>query len=289
MLKDLVGLDFSDHDKKRQEYYNTRTEVGRDIARAKANLDNRPVVTEGLPQEEVRVSELIEELDERKTHNADIESKRKNITITNNRIDAQRLKVDEAKELLKRADDTLSNLCDSHTNMVFECEELQEKDVGEIVAKIEGAETVNEKIRADRLTGELQVEKVSLDKEYKRLSKAIEYIDQTKSQALQATVFPVPGLAMGDDSVIYNDIPYSQASTAEQIRVSVAMGIAANPELKILLIRDGSHLDDDNLRSVAEYAAENDAQVWLERVGKGSEVSVIIEDGMVMEDEQEVK
>jgi hypothetical protein len=59
------------------------------------------------------------------------------------------------------------------------------------------------------------------------------------------------------------------------------MGFAMNPKLKILLIRDGSLLDEDNLKMVAEMAEKEGGQLWLERVSEGSEVSVIIEDGMV--------
>jgi hypothetical protein len=62
---------------------------------------------------------------------------------------------------------------------------------------------------------------------------------------------------------------------------AVAMGLAANPRLKVLLVRDGSLLDEDSLRLVATMAAEADAQVWLERVGEGAECSVVIEEGHV--------
>ena len=72
-----------------------------------------------------------------------------------------------------------------------------------------------------------------------------------------------------------------QASSAEQTRVAVAIGLALNPELPVVLIRDGSLLDDDSLAEVAKQAAAAGAQVWLERVGKGVECSVIIEDGEV--------
>jgi len=35
-------------------------------------------------------------------------------------------------------------------------------------------------------------------------------------------------------------------------------------------------------------AAEKDSQVWVERVGNGEEVSVLIEDGSVVADDQAV-
>jgi hypothetical protein len=82
-------------------------------------------------------------------------------------------------------------------------------------------------------------------------------------------------------------VPFAQGSSAEQLRVSVAMGLAMNPRLGVLLIRDASLLDDDSMAIVAEMAATANAQVWLERVGDGAECSVVIEDGSVRGAESE--
>jgi hypothetical protein len=54
-----------------------------------------------------------------------------------------------------------------------------------------------------------------------------------------------------------------------------------NPTLKILLIRDGSLLDEDNLALIARMAEEAGGQIWIEMVGDGKDVQVLIEDGMV--------
>ena len=99
---------------------------------------------------------------------------------------------------------------------------------------------------------------------------------------MAAAAFPVVGLGFNDNGVTFNGVPFSQASSAEQLRVSVAMGLALNPTLRVVLIRDGSLLDDDSLAMVATMAAEKDSQVWIERVGHGEETSVVIEDGAVM-------
>jgi hypothetical protein len=59
------------------------------------------------------------------------------------------------------------------------------------------------------------------------------------------------------------------------------MGFAQNPGLKILLVRDGSLLDENSLNLLAQLARDFDGQVWIERVGEGDESAVIIEDGVV--------
>jgi hypothetical protein len=94
---------------------------------------------------------------------------------------------------------------------------------------------------------------------------------------------PVTGLGLSEDGVTLNGLPLDQASAAEQLRVSVAIGIAMNPRLRVLLLRDASLLDRDSLALLADMAKAAGAQVWLERVEDDSATAVVIEDGMVKE------
>ena len=61
------------------------------------------------------------------------------------------------------------------------------------------------------------------------------------------------------------------------------MAMAINPELRVLRIKDGSLLDADTMAALKEQVAENDFQLWLERVGNADEGAVIIDDGQVQE------
>jgi hypothetical protein len=81
--------------------------------------------------------------------------------------------------------------------------------------------------------------------------------------------------------VTLNGFPLGQASQAEQIRVSVAIGAALNSRVRIMLVRDGSLLDEKSMKLLEELAAQYDLQVWLERVSGDDEVGILIEDGMV--------
>jgi hypothetical protein len=110
-------------------------------------------------------------------------------------------------------------------------------------------------------------------------------VDAGKTEKLAAAKFPVDGLSFDETGVTFGGLPFEQASSAEQLRISVAIGIALNPKLKVLLIRDGSLLDADSLKLVAEMAADSDAQVWVERVDDTRKVGVVIEDGSVVETE----
>lgn len=98
---------------------------------------------------------------------------------------------------------------------------------------------------------------------------------------LEEASFPVVGLGFDEDGVTFEGVPLDQASQAQRVRVSVAMGIAMNPELRVLLVRDASLLDDESMGMIAQMAEDADAQLWLERVGDGDAGAIIIEDGAV--------
>ena len=49
----------------------------------------------------------------------------------------------------------------------------------------------------------------------------------------------------------------------------------------MLRIRDGSLLDEDSLRAIAEWAEKNDYQLWIEKVDTTGKVGIVIEDGQV--------
>ena len=116
------------------------------------------------------------------------------------------------------------------------------------------------------------------------LTERIEEADEWKREQIASADFPVKGLGFDEDGVMFDGLPFKQASTSRQIRVSMAMALAPNPALPLVLIRDGSHLDADSLAEIADMAEAAGAQVWLERIGDGEEVSIVIEDGEVLED-----
>lgn len=99
--------------------------------------------------------------------------------------------------------------------------------------------------------------------------------------AVAAANLPVPGITFGNREIILNDIPFAQASDAEKLRVSMAIAMAMNPKLRIIRVRDGSLLDDESMKLIAEMADASDFQVWIERVDSSGKVGIVLEDGHV--------
>ena len=114
------------------------------------------------------------------------------------------------------------------------------------------------------------------------ITQQIESIDRTKKEAFLNVRFPVDGLAVDEEGITYNGIPFRQCSSAEQLKVCVAIASALNPEIRVIRVPDASLLDEESMKVMQDLAQQQDIQIWMERVTDGKEkVGVVIEDGAV--------
>jgi hypothetical protein len=111
-------------------------------------------------------------------------------------------------------------------------------------------------------------------------------IDKAKAEAIANAQMPIAGLAFTDGMVLFDGIPLDQASGAQKLRVSAAIGAALNPKLRVMLARDATNLDTRSMKLLADFAAEKDFQIWCERVDESGAVGVVIEDGHVKGQEE---
>lgn len=148
---------------------------------------------------------------------------------------------------------------DAHNRSVYaaEAENKRRREAAEIVARIE----------AQKL----------------EQTKALDKIEAQKLAILRAAKLPVDGLGVDAKGVTLNGVPFTQASGAEQIRVALALAIAASPQLDDIWIKDGSLLDLNSLKMVADHAQAAGKRLWIERVGTRDPGAIVIHDGLVSE------
>lgn len=93
---------------------------------------------------------------------------------------------------------------------------------------------------------------------------------------------PVEGLTFDSRGVFYKGLPFDkrQLSQEEVIRVSFALAIAAAPNLRNVLIRDGAMLDNKHRAIIAEMAEAAGVQVYMEVVGDHGAM-IVFEDGKI--------
>lgn len=266
VLKQLVGLDFDALNAKHKTTFDKRTDVNRRGRDLKGQLDNMDL-HDDVPDKEVSVQELGKKYAEAIDNNRVLDE-------TNSFLD------DELKEL-SRIEDRAKELKVKIKTKRQTLKDFKKMDVDAIRQAMDEADAVNTKVRVNRTYKEVDVQLNDLRKESQDLTDQLGKITEKKDNALAKAEFPIKGLTVDDDGVSFEDIPFVQCSAAQRIRVSVAIGLAMNPKLRVLLIREGSLLDSKNLKMVSDMATKADAQIWMERVSKGKECQVIIEDGAV--------
>ena len=267
-LVDLsVDLDALDADRKR--FFDERTEVGR---QGKAIGD---VVVDGsLPTEEATASEIIGRIRASEDHNR---------LVAKAKTDRERAEFD-AERTTQQIAALQSDLALIEEARLAANEWLKSNakhDTTALEADLANVEQANAAIRANNEARAKTERKAALRAAYDALTAKVASVDQAKADALAGASFPIEGLAFDESGVTYQGVPFSQASSAEQIRVSLAMAMSLNPKLRVIRILDGSLLDADNLALITEAAVAADYQVWIERVSDPSETAVVIEDGEV--------
>jgi energy-coupling factor transporter ATP-binding protein EcfA2 len=279
MLQDILGIDLEALARQRTELYQQRREVNRRADEAaKLAAAYRRQVPDGTPDKPVSVTELVDELQDLEQENRaiDLERVRRASHIRAKDEMALALKALERKAADARG--ALEILQDEQGHW----EPLPAMlDAEPLRARIKEVEPINAAVARAKQAAERQRAADTHQGEADALTEQMAVLDAQRVDAIAAAHLPVEGLDLDGETVMFNGVPFSQASSAEQLRVSVALAIAANPKLRVMLIRDGSLLDARNLAMIAEMAEAAGQQIWIERVGVGAETSIVMQDGEV--------
>jgi uncharacterized membrane protein len=266
-LKRIVGLDFAELDAQRAALYQKRTEIGRVYDAAELKVTSYPVACVTAPDVEVSVAALMAEKEAVDAVNADVDEKLRRVAMSSKRLEQLRKELAEAED-----EDRAANADAMGT---------AKEDTTAIVEAIKGAEDINRMVRAKRERQAACDACKKLEDERRKLTEGIDAIDAQKADAMKRAPWPIPGLGFSADGVTLNRLPFEQASAAERLKTSLAIGMEQNPRLRVLLLQDASLLDKSSMAILREMASDNNMQIWIERVGDGDEGAIIIEDGEI--------
>lgn len=290
-VRKLVGIDFSQLDAKRAQTFAERTLVNREVAQLDARIKALPPAEAFTAVDVAALLAELEQLQQQETASRALADKKAAIVrdgqIQNEKIKATEAEIADLEQRLQAARAKLTDQVAHRDTLRRNVRDVDGElamipivgpDLERVREQLRNAESINAKARAQEDRRRLEQQVVERSSAAVALSNAIEAIDAEKAKTLAAASFPVPGLSFGEAGVTLNELPLEQASSAEQLRVSVAMGLALNPRLRVLLVRDGSLLDSNSLALVAGMAEAAGAQVWIEIVGKDGD-GIVIEDG----------
>lgn len=282
LLMRALKLDFSDLEDRHAAVFDERKIVNHKVKTLKGAIEEA-VRYPDAPKKEVSIAGLADQL--KAAHAANAER-----AIISNRTSEGLRIFGEQTEKVARLERELEIERRRLENVTADLEQLKTElseagadvDTAPLEQQLQDAEQVNRKVRANQEVSAQQYELVDLEAKASELTEQIEDIQAEKGERLAAAKFPVEGLGFGELGPTLDGLPFEQAAMSRKLRVVAAMAFRLLPQLKILLVRRGSELNAKNLQLLAELAAAESGQCWVERVSEdGKGCSIVLEDGMV--------
>ena len=309
MLAGLLKLDFTKFISEKVRLEEDRRVVGRDVTRLKSNFAIMLKPESNLPELPIDESENTylaeyEALVKKEKDNSELTTK---IAVINTEIEAFATEVTALTKQINEINNRLKLISTVSKDKFKKRDELKNQLV-EVnpdeynTIKLKSEETkaankiLNEKIKyRDNFVA---IENELSDKvvEYNKYSLALADLGKAKMDYIASCEYPIEGLQVTETDVLYHNLPFSQASESEKLKVSLAIVEAFKNDLRICLIKDGSLLDTESMEYLCNWADASGIQVWIEKVADENDdpTSIYIEDGeiipfKVIEGEGEVK
>ena len=284
-LKRMMKLDTSDIDARFAEAYKARTDTKKDLDIAEGKLDGMKRLD--APEAPVDTGALTAQLQRAMTTNSDNAKARANLEAQRAELGRLTFSADSIQrqiEELQRQHATACAARDTLTGNLIgwtaTVDALEDIDTGPVSAALANASGANAAYAHNHRRNELRAERNQLEERWRDLDKSVKDLDAEKIAMLAGAKWPLPGLAFGEDELLYHGRPLSAASDGERRRVCTAICLKGSDKVPILVLRDASLLDADNLAETLKMAEDAGAQAILEIVGQ-RDGSIEIEDGTV--------
>lgn len=243
IIQEALGVNTEKLDEEKERIYKERTEINKQRDKIVCN----PVV-EGLPETELNI---------------------KNITdILRSALDKKQA-IKTAKETIERCQKGIEELQAQieKAKLSLDITYNPDEKIIELEKEIDNAQETNNKIRANRENKKNLEEYKSLNNKSITITKRLEDIEAEKTEMLSKAKSPIKGLKYDETGIYIDGVPLEQRSTAERLMTCVDIALALNSAFKLIVIPDGSIVDEKNLSLIAKRTKERGFTTLIERVG----------------------
>lgn len=290
-LRALLGIDTSGLDAEEAELREKRLVRGRSLRELEGSLAQLPPSEPDLSgKSEIPVLDAVAALQEaEKTHQQREMTRREEATERLRAAEAE-ARCRELQAEIERIQDRLEAAVEAREIALGKAEALRAAleespplpELAPVRERISELEATNVRIRRQRERDGEEARAQALRASVEECNQRLAEIVEERRSSIAGAEFPIPGMALTPEGIELNGLPLEQASQSQRLRVSVAMGLRMNADLRVMLCREASFLDEKNLSLMAEMAEQAGAQLWLERVGRDEATTVLIEDGQAV-------
>lgn len=242
-----------------------------------------------VPDVPVSAAELIQKSQEILSRNAERDRLRNRLAALQSEKGEADRRIVQLCEELKRAEAEAEKLekqiADALANPIPENE-----STAELEEQITQIDTINAKIRANSDKEKAQADAEDFKRQLDELTKQLEAVREERRNLLDHAKMPLGELSIGKNDkgrpiLLYNHQPWDCMSGMERIKTAVSVVRKLKPACGFVLIDGLEAFDLEQLRAFGQYFEEHQLQAIATRVSRGDECSIIIEDGVAVQDD----
>lgn len=262
------------------EIYNQRTLISKQMKQKDAELTAIPEVPK---TEKVSTSALFTRLQS-------LQGIQKCNEVIHANHERTLLSMKEFKDKIKTLETQLYNFQKEeeqlHIDLLAQSQKIEKlKDpasaIHDVQEEIQNADSINTKAGLYEKRQELHQSMKEINSKWNTLNSKLLKINAVKECAIADAKMPIEHLKYDGDKITYKNIPLTQVSSAEKLKISLGIIIALNPKLRVIRIDDGSLLDTQNLQILKDIARQHNLQIWIEKVDDTGKVGFYIQEGEV--------
>lgn len=280
-----VGDELAKLDNQESIDYNRRTEIGRIADQKKKYADEMPQ-WDGVPEQIVSASELIQKQQDILARNGENQRQRNNLDELKKQHNAKGWELDriddQIRDLQKKREAIVSDLEDLD-NKISEgsktVEQLRDESTAELEKSISDIDSINAKIRDNLNKQKAEEEAADYQNQYDALTRDIETIREDRMKLLDNAKMPLLGLSVDHGELTYKGQKWDNMSGSEQMIVATAIVRELNPKCGFVLLDKLEQMDVDTMNEFGKWLQKEGLQAIATRVSTGDECSIYIEDG----------
>jgi len=277
MLLKFIDFDFDNYTQKREAAYTSRKGYNRDINKYEIELEAYSDVDQNTPLTLTPIDKKLKTLDNMKKirhyRSDEIES-----------IDGIEYEIINQKSIITKAQQKIKELENAQTKKRISLKAIPNYTTEQIDVlnnEIMNIDVENLKISRAGERAKISEKLEQARRDAKKYDDKINDFDDKKLKAIVGGKYPISGLSVNEDAVLYNNVPITSLSSAEKVKIAVGIAMALNPKIRVILIREGSLLDKKMHKAIIDLAKIKNYQVWIEKVYTGIKGGIYFEEGEI--------
>jgi len=290
-----LPFDIDDNDRQRAALVQAESNARQDLKRIEQTVAGLLGIPDDTPDEEISATKIFDELTKLRAIASENNKKRQELADAKNKcasvettMKAAETHVEALEIELRRAKTDLADIKaklavqqTAKEKLATEVAALKDPDTSELDTQLASLDEINRNVRHKKANEQARSSQSSAQTVAEAAKKAVADHDKARAEALAAAKFPVDGLGFSEDGVTLDGLSFTQASESQRIMTSAAMGMAMNPKLRVMFVRDGSALDSKRMNALSKMATDQNFQLWVEKVDESGTIGIVIEDGRI--------